>query len=279
MKRLLTILPIVLLLACEDVIPIELPGDPDLLVIEGWLMDTNQRQLVTITRTNGFSSSEPVPKVDDAEVKVISNSGLEFPFTNSGDGQYFSNVPFGGEYGVSYQLIVVLAEGDTIISAPEVLTEVSDIDSLSFNFFVTQDEENPRLDITVYYPIAFSADPAEETNFYKWNVFRNNMMFDSPEQIILLEDRFINGNDFRNDFTAFEFSEFDTARVEIQSLSSSVFNFFTLFRSQVVSLGTSSGSQPASLVGNLENISNPNQQILGFFGASSVKSREIVILP
>ncbi len=279
MKKFLTISFILILASCEDPIVIDLPEGTNLLVIEGWVTDKIDRQSVIVTRTNGFSSLLANPPVSDAQVAVFDDEGGVFTYTYVDNGIYISDSSFSGTYGRSYQLRVILQNQDTVVSLSEQLIEVNDIDSLGFDFFLTQDETDPREEIIVYYPVAFSVDPADQVNFYKWNIFRNNVKFDDANSIVLLEDRFFNGNAFQNDFTDFEFDELDTIKIEIQSISLNVFEFFKLFQSQVVSLGTSSGSSPASLTGNIENISNPNEKVLGFFGATSLKSAETIIRP
>ncbi len=277
--RKLYLLGLLCFLHCEDPIDIDLPGNPNLVVIEGWITDKPGPQVISITRTNGFSSKESNPKIDDASVRVFDQNGGDFIYTNIGNGIYVSESGFTGSYNELYDLRVILSNGDTIISSSEMLMEVSDIDSLGYDSFITQDEENPRLEIEVYYPIAIIKDPMDEVNFYKWKIFRNDTLFSDPAAIILQEDRFVNGNVLPNQFTDFDFSEFDTIGVEVQSISQQTYDYFRLFKSQVISLGTSSGSAPASLTGNLRNISNPGEKVLGFFAATSIKSGEQVIIP
>ena len=64
-------------------------------------------------------------------------------------------------------------------------------------------------------------------------------------------------------------------RVEQLSLTEESHDFLALLRSQTVDLGETFGVAPAPIIGNLSNIEDPSEIVLGYFGASSVESRQI----
>ncbi len=265
-------------IACEDVIDLDLPENVSVVVIEGWLNDQNGPQSIRISRTTNFSNDLESPAITDAQVQIRDSFDSVFNYEHTTNGIYISDSNFVGLYDNTYQLIVVLSEGDTIKSQPETLIEVIEIDKIEYDFVLQPSPEDPSVEIPVYFPIVFASDPADQVNFYRWNFTVNDTLITDPERITLLEDRFINGSDFRNDFTNISLSEGDRVIISVQSLSAAIFNFFQLFKSQVVSQGTSGGSAPTRLVGNLINISSPETPVLGFFGVTSIKYKETTIV-
>lgn len=65
--------------------------------------------------------------------------------------------------------------------------------------------------------------------------------------------------------------------VELSSLSEEAYYFWDQMRINSTGLGGLYGKQPLSITGNLHNVADPGQEVLGFFGASSVKSKRIFI--
>jgi hypothetical protein len=63
------------------------------------------------------------------------------------------------------------------------------------------------------------------------------------------------------------------------ALSEAAFSFWDELRINSSEQGGLYEKQPLSIAGNLHNITNPDQEVLGFFSASSVKSRRIFVNP
>jgi hypothetical protein len=89
---------------------------------------------------------------------------------------------------------------------------------------------------------------------------------------VLLSDEFNNGQSLPHHIPEFRLALNDQITIELHSLSSPAFQFLALLRAQTTSLGSSSGTAPAKLIGNLSYTNRPNDIILGFFGASSIKT-------
>jgi hypothetical protein len=180
-----------------------------------------------------------------------------------------------GTPNFSYTLQVVLAEGDTIVSTNEQLAQRVAIDTLVYESFEANTLGNQQE--IVYYPVLTVQDPIDVSNYYRLKVYQNGELFEDPEFIILENDRFFNGKLFRNDLINFEFDLGDTIRIELLSISKSTYDFYAQFIRQSTLLGTSSGTAPATLEGNLTDISNQDRRVLGFFSTTSQNASEIVI--
>ena len=273
MKRLKTIF-LIFLISCGDT-EIELPNGQELFVVEGWITNQNKQHWVKISTTVPFDDSRTENPVEDAIVSIEDNAGI-FPMTHSSNGLYLTNT-FAGITARSYRVNIQLTTGEIIQSGWERLNPLMPIDTIKYDFF---DEPNPETgeDIQIYFPIVVSSDPVNETNFYRYKGFRNGQLLNEPSELILLNDQFVNGaTSLPNFIPELRYSFEDTIQVELHSLTKASFQFLELLKSQTTSLGSSSGTSPAALIGNLENIDDVNQVILGFFGASAVSSDTTII--
>ena len=133
-------------------------------------------------------------------------------------------------------------------------------------------------DIDIYYPVGVWADPVDVDNNYRYKGFRNGLPMNDPEEMILLDDKFVNGADsLPHHMPELRFSRGDQIKLELHSLSKESYDFLRLLKSQTTSLGSSTGTSPAILRGNLANIEDEEEVILGYFGASAVSADSILI--
>ena len=270
------ILMVLILLGCSD--EIALPETQEILVVEGWLTDQDTFQKVRLSRTVSFESENSSTGVIDASVLIRSNQN-SYELAHIKDGIYQSNIEFAGVAGRSYWLEISM-DGKIFESNKETMRSVPALDSIYFDFFERQSEENPQLEELVYYPIGYFSDNAEEQNFYRWKFKRNDELFAEPEDIFILEDRFLNGLDsIKNEFTGFEYDLNDTISIELQEISFDAYNYLRLLRLQTTSLGTRNGTTPSVVRGNMLDSSNPASLVLGYFGVISTTSDTLVINP
>jgi hypothetical protein len=272
MRYLITALIFLLLplWGCEDVVEVDLPESQNLIVVEGWISNDEKRQELKITRSIPFSSTQSDNGIDDASVTLQSNIGESFAFDHIDSGLYASRTEFSARELRSYTLDIVLVEGDTIKSLFESFKPVTEIIDSQLLSFLENDPDNPSEQIRVFYPKIIAEDSAGFPNFYRWRFFRNGELYTDPESITIQDDRFFDGNAIPNTFDKFGYSSGDTIVVELQSISKNAFEYLFLLKSQVTTLGTSSGTTPSIINGNMVNISTPGVPILGFLGVISV---------
>ncbi len=258
------------LVACEELV--ELPvGDPQ-LVVEGWVTNENKAHRIRLSQTVPFDAERDGLPVSDATLSIEDNLGNSWDCVHSADGWYESQV-FTGVVGRNYQLFVVLADEQMVVSEPETLRPVDPLQSLSFTSFDTNDEQTGD-PVTKFYPVVVSTDPLATKDFYRYIGFRNGEKFNDPDQLILLSDQFINGADpLVNELQLFNYDAGDSVRIELWSLTVGAFNFLELIRSQTATLGTTAGVGPATASGNLRYTDPATDNVvLGYFGASSITS-------
>jgi hypothetical protein len=261
---------IIIVTGCTDK-ELELPPGNSLVVVEGWLTDLQDTQWVKLSQTTPISSEDAELIIEDALVEIIEDGNpTRIPLAfNPETNRYHSEV-FAGVHNKRYSLEVTLSNGDIIRSKWETLQAVPPIDAIEFDFFEDTDPATGE-DILVYYPIVISQDPAEEINNYRYKGFRNGQVFKEPEALILLSDEFNNGQTLPHHIPDFRLELGDEIKVEIQSISPLAYRFLDLLKSQTLSVGSSSGTAPAKLIGNLTNVTS-HEIVLGYFGAVSVHS-------
>lgn len=278
MRKIFTISLLVLFYGCQDTDEIPFASTEPIVVVEGWLTDNMARQYVKLTSTVEFTSPLKSTKINDAKVTLHSSiSSSPIRYINQGNGLYLSESSLKGIPGRSYYLEIELASGEVIQSLRERMSDVPTIDSLGFDFFLREDETNPQKEVTIYFPVAFSNDPPEQSNFYRWKLYRNDTLFSKPEEIFLFSDRFVNGNDsIPQEFNSYEYRLNDKAKLEVMEISRNAFQFLNQLKSQTTTLGTNSAVSPAPIKGNLA-YSNSDKPVLGFFGTVSVKKIEKIV--
>lgn len=274
MRKLLYIL-ILVCLSCEKVVVIPLPQEQNLLMVEGWLTDNVERQNIRLTRSNSFSG-DVNPTVENAAVSVQIRSGGSFPYTHSTNGNYISDTPFAGINGEEYRVFVTLDDGDVIRSEWTLMPRQTEIVLLSVGDFEENDPNNPGTTITVFFPRITARDSADFANYYRWVFYKNDVRLTEPESITLQNDRFFDGNFIPNLFDEFEYAAGDEIKVELHSINKDAHDFLSLLKSQITTLGAAASTTPATVEGNLENLNDPDETILGFFSATAVNADSVV---
>ncbi|WP_424963559.1 DUF4249 domain-containing protein [Ekhidna sp.] len=267
MKHLIYLL-IIAFLACEEVVDVDLPDPQNQVVVEGWVTDSTSAQPIRITRSNAFSSLVPFIPVDDAQVIVQSRDGDVFSYSYTDNGYYEANTAYRGTSGTQYRVRIIL-DSIEVRSEWDAMPEQVPIDELEIASFQENDPDNSDQQITIYYPKINTLDPGGQQNFYRWIFYKNGELFTEPEPISVQDDRLFDGNLIPNNFQEFDYESGDEMTVQLVSISQRAHGYLSLLRSQITTLGTSSGTTPAIVSGNLFFVDGESEQVLGFFGAVS----------
>ena len=268
MKQLVYISLFFLLFACEKVVIVELPPSQNLVVVQGWLTDSLGNQSIRLTRSNGFSENTQVPAIENAQVIVQSRNGEVFTYTYQSDGFYNANIPYRGTPGVEYRLRIVI-NGEEIRSEWDRMPGGVSIGNLEVDSFEENDPNNSDQQITIFYPKIMTSDPENQANFYRWIFYKNSQVFSRPEPITIQNDRLFDGNLIPNNFQIFGYDSGDEMTVQLQSISSGSHSYLSLLKSQITTPGTSSGTTPAIVEGNLFYADDDSELVLGYFGVLS----------
>ncbi|WP_462251519.1 DUF4249 domain-containing protein [Ekhidna sp.] len=275
MKKLL-IISFIVLMACEKVVVVDLPSPQNLVVIQGWLTDSLGNQRIRLTRSNGFADNNEVLPIDDAEVIIQSRIGEVFTYSYANDGYYHADTEYRGTPGIEYRLRIIVDDQE-IQSLWDIMPIPTSVGNLQIDSFEENDPNDSDQQITVFYPKITTRDPIGEENYYRWVFYKNQEIFNSPEPITVQSDRLFDGNLIPNNFQIFGYDSNDEMTVELQTISFSSHSYLSLLKSQITTLGTSSGTTPAIVEGNLFYVDDESEQVLGYFGAVSSSVATVIV--
>ena len=287
------ILGLGMLFGCEDVIEVELPEAPTLMVVDAWLNNLNQPQTIRLSESQNYFKTERTSPITGARVTVTSGSGGSFAFQDQGDGDYIWTPGISeimGEIGEVFNLRVEI-DGN-VYSSTTLLAPVPAVDE------ITQETRTDEFGPDGIYTQFFARDLPGLGNTYWIKTYKNDKFLNKPSEINLAYDAGFDAGaeldgiifippirEFTNPFEEVEsgetvpspWAEGDIIRVEIHSISLEAFLFMEIARDQILNGDNSIFATPiANTSGNI--ISNStNAEVLGIFNVAAVSSLEKTI--
>lgn len=246
---------------CEKVIDVDLNDANPAIVIEGNLSRFPIVAEVKLSKTGSYFGDSFVEKISGASVIVENDLGELYRFEEIKEGIYKSNeiVP---EHEMLYKLIVE-SEGE-IYEASSTLHQTVRIDSLNYFY----DEGFAFMDEGYIVKIYF-VDPPQKSNYYRIKIFENDTLKNEPEDLIIFDDRLIDGQSLEITLRGVIFEQNDSVSVQLISLDKSAFEYYDTFQELInINPGSAAPANPTS------NISNG---ALGYFSVWSSDERTIVI--
>lgn len=266
--KFLIILPVLGLWSCQDEIELDLPEGETFVVVEGWISNEAGPQTVRLSYTAPYFIDEPQPVISGATVSIEDDEGNLTELAETDPGTYL--YPDSGIVGRSYRLNFSIPEGDTYRSDFELLQEPVLIDSITWQ--LSEDSPNPDFDENpddIYDVLIFTQEPAGEGDYYQWRSILNGIEQRAPFDIFTTGDELVNGSyiPFFN-VTDELYSSPDTVTIVQEHISRAAYDFLTLVQSQTAFVGSPFDTPPAPIKGNVHNLSDPDKDALGFFGAA-----------
>lgn len=262
--------------SCEEIVRLELPDGEERIVISGWVTNEDAAYQVAITKTISFDDQRPNPGVTGAEVYVTDRIDIRYDFTEGEMLGVYESDPsvFRGIPGNAYVLHVILEDGTEYISAREVLNSVSTLEPITFSSF-----QDPISNIPNYFVKGVIDDVPSVRNFYRWKMFVNGTLRNTPDDIIIFNDKFTDGNRFENRASNITLSAQDEVFLEHWSMSEGAHDYYELLVSQTKLSFGGTNAPPSIVHGNLVNANDEDELVLGYFGASEITSQQINIDP
>lgn len=273
------------------------------LVVEGLITNEAPPYSVKLTFTGAYNSliyGQDEIAVSGASVTITEIGGRtvqlqQDPITPL---FYWQRDPaFVGTVGKSYQLTVELADGTRYVSEPEPLLAVPAIDRIYAEYLprAADDFSNPD-----YYEVLLDTkDPAEPGNYYRWSAYGYVPRFSTGESrgfagvccqycfypiygsgSDVQSDALINGKAItRRPVHASPIYYPGQHFIEVRqySLTRSAYQFWTRFEEQRKRTGSLFDPLPASIEGNVHGEDDPDKLALGYFGASAVSTKRMII--
>jgi hypothetical protein len=282
-------------------------------VVSGMVNDNDEVQTVSVSIASSISKPEYIP-VSGCYVRIFDDRGNQFEMQEAGSGNYQTRID--KSYlvpGTSFKVEIITSDGISIGSDFDKMSECPEIDTI---YFVRKDtQENLLGQITqgLQFYIDLNAENSS-SHFFRWEAtetwkykvpYAKLWYYDGTVHQILPPDssRMVcwSTQKVKNIYTLStkSFVENRYSKLSLHyvdnnspklmngyslllnqfSLSEAAFSYWDQLRINSFEQGELYEKQPLSTAGNLHNNTNPDQEVLGFFSASSVKSKRIFIRP
>jgi hypothetical protein len=285
MKKYLFIFAFTLLASlssCTDDIVIDLPEGEPKLVVQAWFKKGAVEQVVTLGMTTRFSEKGAAnTPLNGATVVINCNDGNSYPMLGLDSGKYsIASTDFQLEVNKKYSLSIVTSDGRQYASSEETCRLAPKIDGhlvldakILKDFSVFFGAEKGLYTAITYREILGKGDS------YGWKIYKNGKDLSIGNNFIFRNDDFLEDGGiipYRLAVFPDSLGIGDTIRVEQLSLTEDVYDFFLQIQGQS-SGGTPFSTPPAPVEGNLYNINNKKEMVLGTFIVSDMDSFEQIL--
>ncbi len=300
------------LTACIDELNIDTEEKRNILVVEGIITSEYGPHQITLSKSAKYGSilEDDIKKELNARLWLRNEVGDQVFLEEGSSGNYYTPADFKAKVGSEYTLSITLANGERYISSKEKVIPVPPIDSL-----VVVWKKQPSLsDIQFGSGMEIYSkwtDPEDENNFYMWkssgiykintrpdlhvgrNFFGNPFpdpkdccdecyIYENIGGLSIFKDNLSNGNEITHQVAFIEddggrFMEKYMVILEQRSLTKSAFQFFDLLNNQLSIQGNIFDPPPAQIGTNIINLDNPDDEVIGYFGASAVHRDSVFI--
>ena len=306
---------IIALPACIEPLEVDTKQDNVRLVVNGIITDAPGPHTIALTQTQVFPYvPDKIPVVTGATVVLADENGNTEQLLEEEPGVYLTSAAFRGIVGQTYSLFINLPNGKKYTSTPEKLVPVPNIDSLYYEVErrITLDEEDKPRESFWLNAFVNTRDMSNQKDYYKWEYeaiyqvdtqpwlhqkldARGNWIPDplsccktcwitQVNDIIRLQsDQLLNGKNINRQLVVRLpiNNQFFNSRLRLDvwqySVSEGAYDYWNVVKTQVGSVGNIQDPPPAFIKGNISNITDPEEEVLGYFGVSAIVSKSIFI--
>jgi hypothetical protein len=286
-------------------------SDANKYVVTGQVTAGDDLQTVNVSRTSLIGDPQYFP-VTGCLVKILDDIGHEFPATETGNGDYSAWIdPLLLIPGVSFKVEITTPAGEQINSDFDLLTESPAMDSL---YYLRKDiPGNNQGQITrgIQFYIDLNA-AVTDSRYYRWEALETweyhadyplEWYYDGTVHHVSPPDYSRNvcwsttkvpeiftlttGNLKENKYGKFplHYVSNRTSRlmygysvlIKQYAISEAAYQYWDKLRINGSREGGLYTSQPLPIKGNMHSLTNPGDDVLGFFGAASLKTKRIFI--
>ena len=282
-------------------------------VVSGMVNDNEEVQTVSVSIASSISNPEYIP-VSGCYVRIVDDRGNQFEMQEAGSGNYQTRID--KSYlvsGTSFKVEIITSDGISIESDFDKMSECPEIDTIYFVRKETQENSTGQITQGLQFYTDLNADNLS-SHFFRWeaietwkyNVPHAKLWYydgtvhqisppDSSTMVCWSTQKVKNiytlstKSFVENRYTKLPLHYVDNSTPKLMngyslllnqfSLSEAAFSYWDQLRINSFEQGELYEKQPLSTTGNLHNNTNPDQEVLGFFSASSVKSKRIFISP
>lgn len=278
---------------CVSPYDIRINNTLQILTVDGTLTDEGTEQKFQIVESNFSKDALYKTPIPNLTVELLVNRKDKIRLIEQKDGFYALPGTFRTKNGDTYQLLFQKSDGTKYESSEEIMRAVPKIDTI-YDEFVTAgilrgENRIPTNNIYIDY-----TDTPNERNYYvfSWTLWERQYVCTSTDyydlycnqecweilyndNIDIFSDVYTNGKHIEKKLAAeIPYYQTNGALIEIkqQRISFSGYQFLKLLKDQLQNTGTLVDTPPEALVGNIRNLTNPNEEVAGVFMVASVAS-------
>jgi len=274
---------------CED--PISVPSDFEepQLVVDAWLTNVEEPQIIRLSQTIDYFAGGEAPDVNGADIQVCNERTDQcFTFEETGAGEYTWTPTAGqtmGQVGDTYLLRMQV--NNNTYEAITNSRRTARVDSIQLTF----EEESLILDEGLYAEM-FAFDSIGRGDTYWIRAFKNGQLLNRPvENTIAWDATFDQGadvdgtyfiapirlsiNEIDDEGAFVPYEPGDDIYVEVHSISQEAFRFLSIALEQIQNEGLFAVPL-ANAQGNVTN-TETGERILGIFNVAEVRSISRVV--
>jgi hypothetical protein len=287
-KRIARFMLFVGLFSCISQIEIPIDVTGGRLVVSGKISTISDQNILEL----GISVDSyrlPIP-LSGASVKLLDDSGTSYPYSQTTAGVYMLS-GINGIQGRSYHIEIKLPNGKLYKSLPEKLPTVTKLDSV--NYEITNESVVDFEGVVTqkkFYKIYVNATLASSNTYLRWSVGEAFLLsptdfpdpFGSipppcfivqnadPQRVVLVDGSTFSTNTIKKqliasreiDWTFIEKHYFTTYQSSITKDAYEYWRKVNILANQV---GSIFDTPPAEIVGNVVNVNDPSEKVLGYF--------------
>jgi hypothetical protein len=293
--------------SCVDPVQLDVAGEEQFLVIEGQITNVEESYKVRIFESAQQKSGKinMTNPISNAEVIIWSQDGENITLSEVEPGQYMSKIgELVGQSGIQYYLEVKLSDGKEYRSNPEYIDQVTPISDVSFKF-LPEEQLNQFENIViknmlkVFIDVELT-DDREET-FLKWEVNGeyqfNEYKFPGPDVVnrtcYVLDNLPLGDVEI---LKASSIDQIDISEIEIKSvkvnhkfasnycfhirqetLSQGAYDYWEKIKKITESEGSLFENPFGRVRGNITNINDSSDQVMGYFSASAIAEEKAFV--
>ncbi len=294
---------LILLSSCIDEIKLDIDNATQRIAIDGLIADSLDTYTIQVFQSAiiGVGNDNVFEPISGASVKVLDDQGNSFDFVETEAGFYAAEMQ--GIVGRSYHTEIILADGTTIQSTPAQLNAsppikeiTSKIEDISFTDVggnaVAQ--SNVTLSATTEFP-------ANEELFLRWRALGVYEFHEAYPMAISTKVCYVQNNVDLNNLKIFDTRTIDGNTIEEEPFVTTKLDYRFAFQyaflvrqyamteaeykywetvNDVISIdGSLFDPPPGTVRGNLRNINDPNEEIVGYFSVSGISTKRFFANP
>jgi hypothetical protein len=300
-KKIWTIFLLLLAIGCKKPYnPPAITAQGSYLVVEGIINAGPDSTIIKLSRTVNLSAASTVNPETGATVAVEGNDNTRYPLTETSTGKYAA-AGLNLNNAKQYRLSIKTANNQQYLSAFVPVSITPPIDSVGF----TVQANGMQIYLNTH-------DPNNNTHYYRWDyseTWQFHSLYESEyitngqaivPRTISQQNYSCFGHDTSSSITLGSSAQLKqdviyqapittvastsekletkySILVQQYALTGDAYNFWTNLKKNTENLGSIFDAEPSNINGNIHNVANSSEPVIGYISASTVQSKRVFI--